>query len=1584
MEFIDHTGHIFSMKTYSDDPVALKYKEGDYVFWISKQPVSVNNYYILPVRFLIEYNKIKEVIGHHSIYEEGNSENWEEGDPWIKISVESESSFYKLISAKHMQEKMESLDDLKRDIELNYMDFKDSLGNDDFYYDEHAIEEAIESGNASSQFIKDTLLVDSESTKYVMFPFYIVGKSDVEGTYLSNLMIHVKYKHEIEGQTMQVELTQDQMYNYLMQQTFSDIDIYEVHVENGNFIGRSLWYTIPSGYNPSTCEIIKHDDESEWYRILNWGRSSNTSNLNPGMPADVYHYIVRLPEDKWLQAGHYYQMSGHVYRSCRACGGVIWINHDYNLYIGNNPENGYFYGDRNSDFKRATLRNLGNGSVSFGSVGVGGAFDLNESTFMLTTNVRDIWFDTDNKAVVDNTSGGYVTVKMVEDVDEWTPITVGCTFIDECEELVINGKNLGISLPKDIIRAIYQARFNSKWPDEKLFKKKVKELLLNYMQIFGECGNMKSMKSSLEWFGWGDKVSLNKLLRTDNEFQKQFIIDSFDIGSSLKETYRAFRTTNMISLSVPGNHETGEVGRQDYSSGLIGEGKPLLESYFNKMVEVTHDDWTFYKPYYDFIMNELALKLDCMRHYYEKYFLPVHMKISRASVEWKVYANDMKLQCHASQSISARYVSLFDNDVMVEFPSESTLLYKKSTTLIDSKFNVFKNYNEEYENEDLYYVNENCIEIPIKIYNINSQFSKSDVGDWIIGENGNMTSISSFYKIVQEDGNDEYVKTTTEEATHYMLPSVGIVELQQDRYAKVSSALYKVVVMLTYVMKTQDPNGDWTHYNGSWYYTPEDRRLGNYVCIEGGKTKYNVKNYNVLSLPKDRYTIRTGELIVDNKFTFYQTPDNEYKGILLIPRLLGLPKDIDWLKTDFRVIVGVNGNWFTYDFNVTIPNLYIDLGKLQYRYNITTGLTKFSQIKSIDKNKVYFNSFMYQPDLVTIDALFYDDTTENEKVMTFIDKMAEIGNSNAIEYNMMQFYSKYYRGSISIPQNKSYYNRIHLFKLYKTDTYPSKRSSQEIPYSSDTAFFNLYYALFNKMAGYDFVFKIDEKVEYDAYLMHDKDGNVDQNGDPIKPYWYIVLISKYPIGMYNDKSLLDMHKIEYSYQNYSMKYTGYSIDKFLVNRMDIVMSNGNNHFNQDDLIIASVNNNDYRFNIDLTSKWMVKKTESKSWKEKSNQQTMVVPTEKADGTHYPGYYDIMLNYSINGLADHQYKSVAQYRVNKENVMIEYPHKNVESYNDGYFVEVTKQAEEVYTWEEKATTTMRYINQSNEVVEVELELSGTVTNVQIKNGVGGTTNLANTIYIEFGTDVEELAQGALAGIYGAGRISNPGCEVRISHTITRINDKLIGFEGTTLNYPTNGSSCIKSFKVHPDNPVFDSRENCGSIVLTNDDPGKEHTIGYSGGAKNSGYGAGTLLYGSQTSFFPDSINEIGDYAFYSIKNLAFIEISNNIEYIGIQAFGDMTDLNTIVFGTNLKRIHVSAFANQFSSSRRYGVNLKYVFMRSETPPYGINDNSAIQPIWFSVIPSRIYVEPGYARSYKADPVNRMSLYSGRIYDFHTQF
>ena len=48
-------------------------------------------------------------------------------------------------------------------------------------------------------------------------------------------------------------------------------------------------------------------------------------------------------------------------------------------------------------------------------------------------------------------------------------------------------------------------------------------IVIGIMNIKGNIGNFKSAIDSLKWFGWGDKVSINKLWQTDNILQNQYM-----------------------------------------------------------------------------------------------------------------------------------------------------------------------------------------------------------------------------------------------------------------------------------------------------------------------------------------------------------------------------------------------------------------------------------------------------------------------------------------------------------------------------------------------------------------------------------------------------------------------------------------------------------------------------------------------------------------------------------------------------------------------------------------------------------------------------------------------------------------------------------------------------------------------------------------------------------------------------------------------------------------------------------------------------------------------------------------------------
>ena len=1187
MEFIDNTGHIFSLPSYEDNPISLQYTENDYIFWMTDSTASINNYYIKPIRFIIGYNDL-----------DINSFN-------LEVSVNS--GFYKLIGQKYLQEQLESNNDIYKSVSLDKENFKNILTLNDFYFDN-----LIERNNI--------IVTSANNHKYYLFSFYVVGISEIEGTFLSNI----------------------------------------------------------------TIKITSEDD------------------------------------------------------------------------------------------------------------------------------------------------------------NEYTPITVGCSFVDECEELIINGKNMGIRLPKEILKAIYSSSFYTKYADEKLLKNKLKELLLNYMNIKGETGNVKSLLNSLKWFGWGNHIEISQLLKTDNHIQTQFILDYFDIDNDVKDVFKYFNRTNNISLSVLYNKEIGENYEQDFNQTLIGEGKPILEDLFNKTIEVVKDNIIFYKPYYNFIFNELALKLDCLKYYYKQYFLPVHISINRASIDYKVYANSTKFSAVGYSTMTDKPVYLPEDskNVNVVFPDTHKLVFKQNTHLIDSKYNEFSNYNNEYEGEDLYYVNENCITIPITIenteyeyikesfgiylfngsdyvkinyfyksigskyeltnatnathYRINESdfmkslenvdrynrysklYTKDNYGDYFIDENGDYVKMNFFYKMITEN---EAELSDRINATHFSIAKnkdiQNLADYGNNRYLKISEEYYNCKIILTASIVKQNNEGHYIYKNRKYIYKdqfyvkkPTDdisENLDKYISDSGNYIKYYDEFIEIK--PNDRYNIETVYLINNNNFNYYQSTSQYYKNLVIIPRLLN--NELDWKNAHYRLSVLVNNKWFSYDFDIVIPNIYLDMGKLEYKYNLTYGedtYYPFNQLRSLTNNNVEFNAFMFEPDLITINTLFKGQDKEgNDKLLTFIDKLLETGiyddNDGHLisisEMKMYEFYKKYYSNILKVPYNTKYYNKIHLFDIYikndltvqyfitthnntfkyiifrfnksfntfnndnsyniygyfrkesdrelgnayinTTDTYYwdnmdntgqyyiSLASSYISAYVQDNSIKcekiyieyengikiefspiyknnNLYVNVKGEKLKYLGINKdvelygtffndncttklnINEFITYDTYLMHDD------------KEWYMVFISQYPIASYNNSSLLNIHKTSYSVNGYNVVYANYSVEKFLINRMQIIRSNGVNQFNKDDLIIVGVNNNDYQFNIDLTNKWSINKIYDVNslYSIGSNTNLTIITNNNIDNLYTPGYYNVQLDYIINGLDDNKHKAIAQYKILDKYQDIKYP------------------------------------------------------------------------------------------------------------------------------------------------------------------------------------------------------------------------------------------------------------------------------------------------------------------------------------------
>lgn len=752
----------------------------------------------------------------------------------------------------------------------------------------------------------------------------------------------------------------------------------------------------------------------------------------------------------------------------------------------------------------------------------------------------------------------------------YCPITVGGEFIDECEPLIINGKNMGINLPKGIIRALFNTSFNNYAADETVYNAKIKELLLNYMNIKGECGNYDSVIKSLQWFGWGDKIKLSKLIQTDNEFISQYIVDNFNITNDTLTSFQHFISTTYIKLGIAATAESDETNPLNFhkinNNGniydtMIGEGKPKLIDLMNKTIAVKYDegDINFYKPYYNYLFTELGLKLAALEYYYRKYFLPIHVFIHSSTIEYQCFVNDMKmLVADNYASITEDTIIGYDvnSGITVEFPKENFLMYYTQTHIVDSNFNEFTKYilqpddyevywedndpNTEWSNiywnkafssgndifnfYDLYWVNENCLTIPIK-FSQNTDKDYEYYNCQLILEKLEKSTYNYEYifshNIINTDNYDDEI-IHNDMLIHYEdIFSLNCIynDSNVSNKIRISHQLFKKNEHTQQLEILVDDEGNpvWDEYKSlsqfkeyirktyfDFFYFGQQLPYFNIkIQSEDYLTHIYVKNQDYIKYVDCKIIDDIHTPVYKTTFSFIQHKgdvNSYFKNFVIIPKIINKKYNVNfWLNSEFNLYLNVNGKWFTYNFTCKTPELQINLGKLEYKYYLDAtnsfitnngDVSLFKQLNRLTNYEIGFNMFMWQPNLVRVNNIdFYNNLLDYYK-----DYKYNILYNN--DENTLSMYSEYCEdnkdANFTISANDVYYTvKINNQNLYihqnVITTYLLKQSHKYIP-------INIKYLSPENRENTNFLYysSVDDTLKY-CSIFNERNTNIEED-----------------------------------------------------------------------------------------------------------------------------------------------------------------------------------------------------------------------------------------------------------------------------------------------------------------------------------------------------------------------------------------------------------------------------------------------------------------------------------------------------------
>mgnify|MGYP004618829337 CR=1 FL=1 len=283
-------------------------------------------------------------------------------------------------------------------------------------------------------------------------------------------------------------------------------------------------------------------------------------------------------------------------------------------------------------------------------------------------------------------AGEYQCEVVVDD----TMISVGADFYNENETLGINVSNMGLDIPKDVQRAIYESNLREDSVDNILLNRKFKELLIQYMDIIANKGSYSSLLNSLSWFEYGDLVKIYDYWKhgeVDRELMYREDLKQI-VDNRIKDMLSTFQKTTYIGLYyglqsikkdrdgniiyrdknyfvkgdedsdwLPAHTQLNLSKDKDYILQIgegnidVEEGKSDDTNDLAKFIPLkAENDDTIPEPLPELIPTtslwstvDLSLKMALLGNFFSTYFMPIHLDLLHSTIENIVYNDTIKI-----------------------------------------------------------------------------------------------------------------------------------------------------------------------------------------------------------------------------------------------------------------------------------------------------------------------------------------------------------------------------------------------------------------------------------------------------------------------------------------------------------------------------------------------------------------------------------------------------------------------------------------------------------------------------------------------------------------------------------------------------------------------------------------------------------------------------------------------------------------------------------------------------------------------------------------------------------------------------